>query len=45
MHPCAAARHPLKGAIPVARQSRFHGISGEGSGFVIYLKENEYGLF
>jgi len=27
-HPRAASRHPLKGAIPVARQSRFHGISG-----------------
>ena len=45
VHPCAAARHPLKGAMRVARQSRFHGISGEGSVFVINLKENEYGLF
>ena len=29
-HPCAAlsARHPLKGAMPAARQSRFHGILG-----------------
>ena len=29
-HPRAAlsARHPLKGAMPVARQSRFHGIPG-----------------
>ncbi|MBA4266917.1 MAG: hypothetical protein C0453_17720 [Comamonadaceae bacterium] len=27
-HPRRASRDPLKGAIPVARQSRFHGISG-----------------
>ncbi len=29
-HPCRAARDPLKGAMPVARRSRFHGISGWG---------------
>ncbi|MBA4265463.1 MAG: hypothetical protein C0453_10305 [Comamonadaceae bacterium] len=25
-----AARHPLKGATPAARQSRFRGVSGRG---------------
>ena len=27
-HPCRASRDPLKGAMLVARQSRFHGILG-----------------
>jgi hypothetical protein len=29
-HPSAASRHPLKVAMPAARQSRFCGILGEG---------------
>ena len=29
-YPRAASRHPLKGAMPVARRSRFHGILGLG---------------
>ncbi len=29
-HPRSAARDPLKGAMPVARRSRFHGIPGFG---------------
>jgi hypothetical protein len=30
VHPCAAARHPLKGAMLVARLSRIHGILALG---------------
>ncbi len=29
-HPRSAPRYPLKGTMPVTRQSRFHGISGMG---------------